>query len=185
MSLLWQEHQPLSTCREQWQRTARHMPRERTLHTHEVGKVIRGRQPKRGQGAEKADCGSFRPKLCSQFHRNIWIPRRIGRFLRPRRRHVFGSMLSETPGTRQSLSFACTNAWLARRSIRSAGTPSLYSRGSVSDAEHTPFTSPNAHCQSSGAGRLDRPSQGRLLLCAERWQTFLLRSDSEPGSLTI
>src|SRR5215510_982437 len=38
---------------------------------------------------------------------------------------LFGSMLSETPGARQSLSFACTDAWLARRSIRSAGTQSL------------------------------------------------------------
>src|SRR5215467_6398591 len=33
-------------------------------------------------------------------------------------------MLSETPGARQSLSLACTDAWLARRSIRSADTPS-------------------------------------------------------------
>ena len=38
---------------------------------------------------------------------------------------LFGSMLSETPGARQSLSFAWTDAWLARRSIRSAGTQSL------------------------------------------------------------
>jgi len=38
---------------------------------------------------------------------------------------LFGSMLSETPGARQSLSLACTDAWLARRSIRSADTPSL------------------------------------------------------------
>src|SRR6266850_154295 len=34
---------------------------------------------------------------------------------------LFGSMLSETPGARQPLSLACTDAWLARRSIRSAG----------------------------------------------------------------
>src|SRR5215468_431008 len=38
---------------------------------------------------------------------------------------LFGSMLSETPGARQSLSLACTDAWLARRSIRSADTQSL------------------------------------------------------------
>jgi hypothetical protein len=38
---------------------------------------------------------------------------------------LFGSMLSETPGARQSLSFAWTDAWLARRSIRSAGAQSL------------------------------------------------------------
>jgi hypothetical protein len=38
---------------------------------------------------------------------------------------LFGSMRSETPGARQSLSFAWTDAWLARRSIRSAGTQSL------------------------------------------------------------
>src|SRR5712691_1869907 len=38
---------------------------------------------------------------------------------------LFGSMLSETPAARQSLSFAWSGAWLARRSIRSAGTHSL------------------------------------------------------------
>src|SRR5918996_3275745 len=38
---------------------------------------------------------------------------------------LFGSMLSETPGARQSLSFAWSGTWLARRSIRSAGTQSL------------------------------------------------------------
>ena len=38
---------------------------------------------------------------------------------------LFGSMLSETPGARQSLSLAWSGAWLARRSIRSAGTQSL------------------------------------------------------------
>ena len=38
---------------------------------------------------------------------------------------LFGSMLSETPGARQSLSFAWTDAWLARRSIRSADTQTL------------------------------------------------------------
>jgi len=34
-------------------------------------------------------------------------------------------MLSETPGARQSLSLACTDAWLARRSIRSADTQTV------------------------------------------------------------
>ncbi len=38
---------------------------------------------------------------------------------------LFGSMLSETPGARQSLSLACTDAWLARRSIRSADTQTI------------------------------------------------------------
>ena len=38
---------------------------------------------------------------------------------------LFGSMLSETPGARQSLSLACTDAWLARRSIRSADTQTV------------------------------------------------------------
>jgi hypothetical protein len=38
---------------------------------------------------------------------------------------LLGSMRSETPGARQSLALACTDAWLARRSRRSAGTPSL------------------------------------------------------------
>ena len=28
------------------------------------------------------------PKLCSQFHCNVWIPKRIGRFLPSRCRHV-------------------------------------------------------------------------------------------------
>src|SRR5215831_9860613 len=31
---------------------------------------------------------ALKPKLCSQFHRNIWIPKRIGRFLPSRCRHV-------------------------------------------------------------------------------------------------
>ena len=61
-------------------------------------------------------------------------------------------------------------------------TPKLSrSRGSVSDSGHAPFTSPNAHCHSSGSGRLDRPYPGRLLLCVELWHTFLLSSGSEPG----
>src|SRR5438874_9895310 len=69
---------------------------------------------------------------------------------------LFGSMLSETPGARQSLSLACTDAWLARRYDQQ--TPKLSrSRGYVSDSGHAPFTSPNAHCHSSGSGRLDRP----------------------------
>ena len=38
---------------------------------------------------------------------------------------LFGSMLSETPGARQPLSLACTDAWLARRSIRSADTQTV------------------------------------------------------------
>ena len=38
---------------------------------------------------------------------------------------LFGSMLSETPGARQSLSLAWTDAWLARKSIRSAGTQTI------------------------------------------------------------
>src|SRR5215510_8544780 len=59
------------------------------------------------------------------------------------------------------------------------------SRGSVSDAEHPLFTSPNAPCHRSGSGRLDRPDPGRLLLCFELWHTVLLSSGSEPGSLTI
>src|SRR5262249_18450467 len=61
-------------------------------------------------------------------------------------------------------------------------TPKLSrSRGYASDSAHPLFTSPNAHCHSSGAGRLDRPYPGRLLLCLELWHTFLLSSGSEPG----
>ena len=94
---------------------------------------------------------------------------------------LFGSMLSETPGARQALSIACTDAWLAR-SQYDQQTPKLSrSRGSVSDAGHPPFTSPNARCLHSGSGRLDRPYPERLLLCVENWHTFLLSSGSEPG----
>src|SRR5215475_5793241 len=38
---------------------------------------------------------------------------------------LFGSRLAETPGARQALSLACTDAWLARRSKRSADTQTV------------------------------------------------------------
>src|SRR5215475_581047 len=94
---------------------------------------------------------------------------------------LFGSMLSETPGARQSLSFACTDAWLARRSIRSADTQTVPFSGLCVRFRASLFTSPNAHCHSSGSGRLDRPYPGRLLLCLALWHIFLLSSGSEPG----
>src|SRR5438094_6017368 len=94
---------------------------------------------------------------------------------------LFGSMLSETPGlVRHSPWRALTHG--LRVGQYDQQTPKLSrSRGYVSDSEHPPFTSPNAHCHSSGSGRLDRPYPGRLLLCEERWHTFLLSSGSEPG----
>jgi hypothetical protein len=41
----------------------------------------------------------------------------------------------------------CTDAWLARRSTRSADTQTFPFSGLVSDSGHAPFTSPNPHCQ--------------------------------------
>jgi hypothetical protein len=58
---------------------------------------------------------------------------------------LFGSMLSETPGARQSLSFAWSGAWLARRSIRSAGTQSL------------PFSGLCVRCRASTLHLAERP----------------------------
>jgi hypothetical protein len=58
---------------------------------------------------------------------------------------LFGSMLSETPGARQSLSFAWSGTWLARRSIRSAGTPSL------------PFSGLCVRCRASTLHLAERP----------------------------
>src|SRR4029450_6346976 len=54
-----------------------------------------------------------------------WHDPRVSLYARIAPLPLFGSMLSETPGARQALSFAWTDAWLARRSIRSAGTQSL------------------------------------------------------------
>jgi hypothetical protein len=54
-----------------------------------------------------------------------WHDPRVSLYARIAPLPLFGSMLSETPGARQSLSFAWTDAWLARRSIRSADTQSL------------------------------------------------------------
>ena len=51
-----------------------------------------------------------------------WHDPRVSLYARIAPLPLFGSMLSETPGARQSLSCAWTDAWLARRSIRSAGT---------------------------------------------------------------
>jgi hypothetical protein len=92
-----------------------------------------------------------------------------------------GSMLSETPGARQSLSFACSGAWLARRSIRSAGTPSLPFSGLCVRCSASTLHLAECPLPQQRLRRLDRPSPGRLLLCAYRWHTFLLRSGSEPG----
>ena len=58
---------------------------------------------------------------------------------------LFGSMLSETPGARQSLSFAWTDAWLARRSIRSAGTQTV------------PFSGLCVRCRASTLHLAERP----------------------------
>ena len=78
-----------------------------------------------------------------------------------------------------------TDAWLTRRSTRSAVTQTcpfsgLWVRGRASTlhlAEHP--------LPSHGSGRLDRPYPGRLLLGRELGHTFLLSSGSEPGSLTL
>ena len=56
-----------------------------------------------------------------------------------------GSRRSETPGARQSLSFAWTDAWLARRSIRSAGPQSL------------PFSGLWVRCRASPLHLAERP----------------------------
>src|SRR5262252_172035 len=58
---------------------------------------------------------------------------------------LFGSMLSETPGARQALSLACTDAWLARRSIRSANTQTV------------PFSGLCVRCRASTLHLAERP----------------------------
>jgi hypothetical protein len=47
-------------------------------------------------------------------------------------------------------------------------------QGDESDAGHAPCTSPNAHDQGGGAGRLDQPYPGRRLTCLRCWHIFLL-----------
>ena len=74
---------------------------------------------------------------------------------------------------------ARTHAWPARGQTRSAVTQNNRSRGYVSDSGHTPFTSLDTHCLSSGSGRLDLPYPGRLLLCHRH--ILLLNHGSEPG----
>src|SRR4029453_6431727 len=60
-----------------------------------------------------------------------------------------------------------------------ARTSEIYLYGGIcKKPQHPLFPSPNARCRNSGSGRLDRPYPGRLLLCADRWHTFLL---SRPG----
>jgi len=58
---------------------------------------------------------------------------------------LFGSLLSETPGARQALSLACTDAWLARRSIRSAVTQTV------------PFSGLCVRCRASTLHLAERP----------------------------
>ena len=58
---------------------------------------------------------------------------------------LFGSMRSETPGARQALSIACTDAWLARRSIRSA------------DTQTVPFSGLCVRCRASTLLLAERP----------------------------
>ncbi len=94
---------------------------------------------------------------------------------------LFGSMLSETPGARQSLSFAWTDAWLARGSIRSAGTQTFPFSGLCVRCRASTLHLADPPAKDRGSGRLDRPYPGRLLLCVKSWHTFLLSSGSEPG----
>ena len=94
---------------------------------------------------------------------------------------LFGSMLSETPGARQSLSCAWTDAWLARRSIRSADTQSL------------PFSGLCVRFRASTLHLAERPlpqqwfrAVGSTLprkasVMRRSLHTFLLNSGSEPG----
>jgi hypothetical protein len=56
-----------------------------------------------------------------------------------------GSMLSEPPGARQALSLACSDAWLARRSIRSA------------DTQTVPFSGLCVRCRASTLHLAERP----------------------------
>ena len=80
---------------------------------------------------------------------------------------LFGSMLSETPGARESTLLYRGFTHGLRASQNDRQSPKLSrSRGYVSDSGHTPFTSPNSHCQCSGSGRLDRPYPERLLGCS-------------------
>ena len=80
---------------------------------------------------------------------------------------LFGSMLSETPGARGPLSCNAESRMACALGQHDRQTPKLTrSRGYVSDSGHTPFTSPNSHCQCSGSGQLDRPYPERLLRCS-------------------
>ncbi len=75
---------------------------------------------------------------------------------------VAGSMLSETPGARNPLSFSAKSRMACSSGQNGRQSPKISrSRGYVSDSGHTPFTSPTP-AASSSTGRLDRPYPERL-----------------------
>ncbi len=80
---------------------------------------------------------------------------------------LLGSMLSETPGAREPLSYSAVSRMACALGQHDRQSPKLSrSRGYVSDSWHTPFTSPNSRCKCSSSGRLDRPCPERLLGCS-------------------
>ncbi len=77
---------------------------------------------------------------------------------------VAGSMLSETPGAWNPLSYSAKSHMACSLGQNGRQSPKLSrSRGYVSDSGHTPFTSPTPAASCSGTGRLDRPYPERLL----------------------
>ena len=80
---------------------------------------------------------------------------------------LFGSMLSETPGAREPLSYNAVSRLARALGQHDRQSPRFTrSPGYVSDSGNTPFTSPNSRRQSSSSGRLDRPYPERLLRCS-------------------
>ena len=93
---------------------------------------------------------------------------------------VVHSMQSKTPGAGGPLCHNANARLACSLGQNDRQSPKLYrSRGYVSESGHTPFTSLDVHCLTSGSGRLDLPYPGRLPLC--HLHILLLNHGSEPG----